>query len=256
MGRKVPCGRCRACRIQRTSEWTLRILHEMENHDANVFITLTYNETNLPENNDLQPEELVLFWKRLRKALGGRKIKYYACGEYGEKYRRPHYHAIVFGLGIQEKSEIEEAWRKGYVQVGTVTEQSARYVASYIMDKDESIDRCKFEGKKVKPFQRSSLGLGKKWILEHQDKVLENMSIKRKGKEVGIPRYYMKVLADKVTVEKQNEKTTLHALDKELKLAEAGIGNMERALHDFEFRKQKSEELSFMAMRRKAGKKM
>ena len=66
----------------------------------------------------------------------------------------------------------------------------------------------------------------------------------------------MKVLADKVSVEKQNEKTTLHALDTELKLAEAGIGNMERALHDFEFRKQKSEELSFMAMRRKAGKKM
>ena len=65
-------------------------------HPHNAYITLTYNDDHLPANGSLQPRDLQLFWKRLRKARTP-GIRYYACGEYGDQTARPHYHAIIFG---------------------------------------------------------------------------------------------------------------------------------------------------------------
>ena len=91
----VPCGHCLACRIARTREWTVRLLHESEFWEDTIFVTLTYDDEHLPSDRSLVPRDLTLFFKRLRKDLGDRKIKYYACGEYGDTFGRPHYHAII-----------------------------------------------------------------------------------------------------------------------------------------------------------------
>jgi hypothetical protein len=101
-GLYVPCGKCIACRIARTREWTVRIMHEMSCHDNAVFATLTYDDDHLPPDRSISKDELQRFIKRLRKELGDRKIRYFACGEYGETTNRPHYHAIIFGLGLTE----------------------------------------------------------------------------------------------------------------------------------------------------------
>lgn len=97
--RTVPCGQCIACRLNKVRDWTLRIMHEAKFYKDNVFLTITYSPENLPADGSIHKEDLQLFLKRLRKALGEEKIRYFACGEYGEKYSRPHYHLIIFGIG-------------------------------------------------------------------------------------------------------------------------------------------------------------
>lgn len=84
----VPCGCCLGCRVAHAREWSLRLLHELGYWDSAVFLTLTYSDENCPLS--LSKRELQLFWKRLRKAIAPRKIKYFSCGEYGDLYGRPH----------------------------------------------------------------------------------------------------------------------------------------------------------------------
>ena len=96
----VPCGKCIGCRIAKRKEWSLRMLHELTYHPQSSFITLTYDDYHLPSDNSLKKRHLQLFIKRLRKNLGERRIKYFACGEYGGQTMRPHYHAILFGSGL------------------------------------------------------------------------------------------------------------------------------------------------------------
>lgn len=147
---KIPCGRCIGCRLQRSSDWATRIMHEACLHDDNCFITLTYAPEYLPFDCGLVKRDFQLFMKRLRKKYPNKKIKFYMCGEYGDKNKRPHYHAILFGHNFEDwvylgdtdsgnplytSPTLQGIWKKGYVQVGTVTRESAGYVARYCMKK-------------------------------------------------------------------------------------------------------------------------
>lgn len=130
---------------------------EAEEHESNAFVTLTYNDKALPPDGSLRPLDLQLFIKRLRKRYVGRRLRFFACGEYGDNFGRPHYHAIFFNLpncanGITSYrtkfasgrlccpscDSIQSAWRLsgvdlGGIRSGTVEEASARYVAGYIL---------------------------------------------------------------------------------------------------------------------------
>jgi hypothetical protein len=148
---QIPCGRCIGCRLERSKEWALRCVHEASCHEENCFITLTYNAENLPPDGGLRKKHVQDFFKRLRKAISPRKVKYYYCGEYGDKNNRPHYHILLFGynftdwLLLPHKSPsghdlytsptLEKLWGKGFVQIGDVSFESAQYVARYIMKK-------------------------------------------------------------------------------------------------------------------------
>lgn len=135
----VPCGKCFACQMNKARDWSYRIMNESKLYEENVFITLTYNEENLPRVSETQgtlvKRDLQNFMKRLRKAIAPRKIRFFACGEYGEKYVRPHYHLIIFNLGqstlLQQPALLERCWPFGFVSVGSVTFGSASYVARY-----------------------------------------------------------------------------------------------------------------------------
>ena len=70
--------------------------HEASTHDHNCFLTLTYDEANLPRHGQLLKRDLQLFFKRLRKLMG--PFRYVACGEYGDLRRRPHFHVALFGV--------------------------------------------------------------------------------------------------------------------------------------------------------------
>ena len=124
---ELPCGHCLACRIARSREWASRIIHEMVYYEDTMFLTLTYNDDNLPSDVGLHKDDLQRFFKRLRKALDTKKIRYFACGEYGDTTSRPHYHAIIFGLGLNEidKKYVNDAWTLGFSYFGTVTFNSA-----------------------------------------------------------------------------------------------------------------------------------
>lgn len=155
----VRCGRCHGCRLHHSKEWAIRCVHESQMHEQNSFITLTYAPENLPSDHSIHKEELQKFFKRLRKNTR-KRFKYFACGEYGEKNNRPHYHAILFGMDFYEdrylhtktrngdllyrSPTLEKAWPLGHSLIGEMTFQSAAYVARYVMKKrkgdDDTVD--------------------------------------------------------------------------------------------------------------------
>ena len=47
---RFPCGKCIACRIAKSREWSSRLLHELTYWDKAVFITLTYEDQFLPSD--------------------------------------------------------------------------------------------------------------------------------------------------------------------------------------------------------------
>lgn len=144
---KVPCGQCMGCRIDRARDWSLRITHESKLHSANWFATITYDQDNLPNPPSLNYSDFQLWAKRVRRKLG--PFRFFMCGEYGEQTRRPHFHAILFGLDIKDKKRwggtdkmptftsdaLTSAWGKGMIVLGSVTPQSANYVARYNLKK-------------------------------------------------------------------------------------------------------------------------
>lgn len=151
-GVPFPCGQCLACRINRRRVWTLRLMLEHYFHEKSSFITLTYCDEDLPYNLEGVPVVCKKDWqdflKRLRFFFRPRKIRFYACGEYGTKTHRPHYHAILFGIAPDEldpcylqfagkgpSSPILRLWSHGLVHVGDVSKESIQYVAGYVTKK-------------------------------------------------------------------------------------------------------------------------
>jgi len=182
-----------SCRVSRTREWTVRLVHELDSWDRSSFVTLTYDDDHLPLYSTLRKEHLQLFLKRLRKNLRGRRIKYYAAGEYGEKGGRPHYHLILFGVGYGDVNILESSWTLGLSHVGTVTHDSIQYVAGYIQKK-LSGPAAESYGRRDPPFQLQSQGLGLEFVTENAENIIQRLDITMFGKHVGIPRYYKKKL--------------------------------------------------------------
>lgn len=207
----VPCGHCRACRIRRSAEWTVRLWHESLCHEDSVFVTLTYDDEHMPEDCMLKKDDLQKYVKRLRTA-SDKKIKYYAVGEYGDKTGRPHYHGIFFGLGIREhgykrfsggrkgndtlvgqNGVAVRSWQsQGNVILGTVTMDSMRYVCDYVQKKLYK-PRGEETGR-VEPFSLMSKGLGKEFALKNGAQIADNKYVMVNGIKHGVPRYYAKVL--------------------------------------------------------------
>lgn len=125
-----PCGQCMACRIRRRQEWAMRIQSEALYHASSLFVTLTYTPENYPSNGSLDKTHLQKFFKRLRKSLSY-PIRYFACGEYGERTQRAHYHAVIFGMPLEDEKCVLEAWNLGYVLCSELTPARAEYVAKY-----------------------------------------------------------------------------------------------------------------------------
>src|SRR4051812_44423311 len=73
---KINCGQCLGCRLDYSLKWATRCLHESQMHKQNCFITLTYNNLNLPKMGSLIERDFQLFMKRFRKEIKC-PIKYY-----------------------------------------------------------------------------------------------------------------------------------------------------------------------------------
>lgn len=212
---KLPCGQCIGCRLERSRQWAVRCVHESQLHNENCFITLTYDDENLPSSRSLNHRDWVLFFKRLRKKFG-RGIRYYMCGEYGENTARPHYHACVFGLDFHDKSPWKESnghtvytsatldklWGMGHTTVGDVTFDSAAYVARYIMKKvtgDLADDHYQWtdwdtgEVHYVDPeYTQMSRrpGIGKGWLEAFQSDAYPSDFVVLNGQKIKPPKFY------------------------------------------------------------------
>lgn len=153
----IPCSQCIGCRLERSRQWAVRCVHEASLYEQNCFITLTYDNEHLPPNGTLVLEDFQKFMKRLRKRFGS-GIRFFHCGEYGEKFSRPHYHACIFNFDFPDKElwsvrdgvplyiseALSDLWSDcdpvnprplGFSTIGSVTFESAAYVARYITKK-------------------------------------------------------------------------------------------------------------------------
>lgn len=209
----VPCGQCICCRINRTTEWTLRLLFEQEKYGCDsMFITLTYDNEHLPQNYSLVKKDFQDFMKRLRRDCDydGIKIRYFACGEYGENpgqilpsgFGRPHYHAIIFGLNPDNDSHrsfISENWPfcasylfdKKHKGIGTVTSDSLQYVAGYIRKKLMGTSKQTYSDNGLTPpFQLQSQGLGLEGFEKYMNEYDNPDYVSFNGHKMPIPRYF------------------------------------------------------------------
>jgi hypothetical protein len=127
----VPCLKCLPCKARRVSAWSFRLMQEMKRSTSAHFITLKYNDTNLPISKNgyhtLSKKDLQLFFKRLRKHNNKRveaiHFRYFAAGEYGGKIGRPHYHIILFNARPQE---VAKAWTVNRVIYRAAWKKSGR----------------------------------------------------------------------------------------------------------------------------------
>lgn len=142
----LACGKCVSCLVNRRRKWTARMLMENEAHSDGVFVTLTYAE--IPEDGCVSKRELQLFFKRLRKRTG-LKLRYFACGEYGDEFHRPHYHAIIWGLpypSVKTYETIDKCWGLGFVRCDSISPQRIEYTAGYVCKKISKLKEMKEKG--------------------------------------------------------------------------------------------------------------
>lgn len=202
---EIPCGHCTACRLEHSRQWANRCMLEMEQHEENCFITLTYNDENMPITDTSQREfeygeyepipyktlrrkDLTKFIKRLRWSLDyykyGKKIKIFASGEYSPN-GRPHYHIIIFGwkpkdLEFYKRSSlgynyyvsslINKLWPFGYAVIGEATWETCAYTARYVMKKVNNNLSAFFGLNGIEnEFMTCSLrpAIGKEWYTSH-----------------------------------------------------------------------------------------
>ena len=241
-GVTVNCGKCMACRINYTSAWKLRLLYELSEWDSAMFITLTYDEGHVPGDFSLHKKDPVGFFKRLRAYLAynsDRQIKYYCCGEYGDKkditrpdknHGRPHYHAVIFGLNPFDDNDrklIVEAWQhrcedwqfdrnRGKLNqygigeksaIQNVTPEDIEYVTGYVQKKLSGSLAGTTYGDDEPPFAIMSKGLGLEFALSNAHRLRTNGFTYLSGHKISLPRYYREKLEIDIDYSKVPGKT-------------------------------------------------
>lgn len=212
----VKCGQCIGCRLDRSGAWALRCIQESQLYENNCFITLTYDDKNLPNGGTLEKRHFQLFMKRLRKKYGS-QIRFYMCGEYGEQFGRPHYHACIFNHDFEDKEafkqtetgfviytskELETIWPFGFSSVGDLTFETAAYTARYILKKitgdsaDDHYQKTDIRTGEVVQVQPEYTtmsrrpGIGRQWYEKYKEDAYPSDFLTHKGKKLPIPKYY------------------------------------------------------------------
>lgn len=201
--------------------------------EENCFLTLTYNDESLPEDYSLNKKHFPAFMKRLRERLNGKRISYYHCGEYGDKTRRPHYHAALFGYSPSDRrlhsiqdgnrlytsEQLTSCWNLGHVLVGELTFHSASYITRYVTKKlsgplaeggydvlDIPTGEVLSQSPEYATMSRNP-AIGKRWIQEYAREVLRSDSLVINGKECKPPIYYDRYLAEHYPAQHEQNKT-------------------------------------------------
>jgi hypothetical protein len=236
---QLPCGRCMACRMEKTRQWGLRAEHEAKFHEDNCFITLTYAPENIPPSLEKRP--LQLFLKRMRKVIHPNKIKYIASGELGDNYDNPHYHLCIFGYwptdvrNLYERdgnqyyisATINNLWPYGFTIVTNLNFNTARYTAKYAIKKELG------SKEKTRPaeFFVCSQGIGQ----AHVDKYSYDMAVKgstyANNHGCSLPRYYKQKIKD--TSNGVLLETTLYAIKKKILKIKSNITPVQKSSQQY-----------------------
>lgn len=225
------CGRCIGCRLRRARDSAIRCVHESMLHpsDSCHFLTFTYSDEFLPRLPDGRPTldctAMPSMFKRLRTNLNQSGIKYLQVGEYGTKTLRPHYHAVVFGLRLNDRNlysrgrfghslfnsaSLQKAWLdQGHVVAAEFNFDTAQYCARYLLDKqlhEEYTSSETFDTQTGEVFSpqvehtsmsrggRTGHGLAFDFWQSHKRQLCALGGCTIKGKVLPLPRYYRDLL--------------------------------------------------------------
>lgn len=225
---ELPCGRCIGCKLDHSQSWSVRLMHEAQLYNCNLFLTLDYAPEHLPPSLSLEYRDFQGFMKRLRKEVpgadriedGSRPIRFFCSGEYGEARGRPHWHVILFNCRFGDEvrfcndtyrsARAEDLWRRGNVVIGAVTAASAAYVAGYTLNKvygrygeeyyEDVVDLSTGEvTSRRPPFCTMSRrpGIGARWYQKFgQDLFPHDFAVDGDGKKRKVPTYYWRRFQD------------------------------------------------------------
>lgn len=237
---QLPCGRCVGCRLERARQWAVRCVHEASLHERNSFVTLTYAEA--PPSLDYR--DFQLFMRRLRRHFRPARVRFFAVGEYGAKLSRPHFHALLFGVGFDDarlfsrrdgqnplfvSSTLDRLWSHGYATIGEVNFETAAYCARYILKKitgdaahehystlDPLTGEITFQVPEMAQMSRRP-GIGQDWLRLFWPDVAGGDAIVVNGREQKPPRYYDRIMcklgASEDSALKRYQRRVAHASD-------------------------------------------
>lgn len=203
---EIGCRQCIECRLDDARKVAVRCMNEMRMHSQSCFLTLTYDDKKLPLAGTLRKDHLQKFFKRLRHDTGD-GLRYYACGEYGESYLRPHYHALLFNYDFPDKrfhsvtdrdhelyvsKRLDKIWGYGHTIIGSVDFESCAYVAGYITKKITGPPAAEHYYGREDEFRLCSLkpGLGHGYYMKYGHEIYAHDSIVINGRPSRPPRYY------------------------------------------------------------------
>lgn len=210
-----PCGHCISCYRKYEKEWKMRMREEMASSKSSFFVTLTYNDFNVPFNGNnmsLCKSDYQKFLKRLRKSLSilDIKLRYVICGEYGSNTNRPHYHFALFLNGRLPFSVfydfINKSWDKGFIQVKFLDIGKIKYLSKYFNKLDDRWHN-------VDTFRNMSNGIGKSFLSKNiidYYKKNKTYTVHRFGSTYTMPRYYRdkifnKYVQESILLDKQKD---------------------------------------------------
>jgi len=191
-------------------------------HTENTFITLTYSPEHYPEDGSLCLKHFQDFMKRLRKSIAPKKIRFFHCGEYGEKLNRPHYHALLFGHDFPDRTlwqmkrgspiyiskQLQNLWPLGFTTLSDVNFQTAAYVSRYILKKQngekaithyQKIDPITGELYQIAPEYTTmsrAKGIGSTWFDKFESDVFPSDEVVLQGKKIKTPKYYSRIFEE------------------------------------------------------------
>lgn len=230
----VPCGRCIGCQLDKSLDWAARLSMELKYHDSAYFVTLTYSDEFIPkrkyidhltgevlEAQSLQKKDFQDFMKRLRYYFPSDSIRFFCAGEYGDRTFRPHYHAIIFGLHLDDlkpykksahgfqyytSDKLNRVWSVqrfgvscplGFVVVADVSFETCAYTARYVTKKLYGRDQNFYKLTNIEPpwcLMSRRPGIGVQYLLDHPDSVANDSIVLSRGRKVKNPRYFMRKL--------------------------------------------------------------
>lgn len=237
---KYPCRKCIPCLIARQKAWVSRLTEELENHENNYFVTLTYDDSFVPvsENGEMtfNKQHLIKLNRDLRKrfqqgflsnpykdVIAGSPAtfdlpkdvhyKYYITSEYGPSGTfRPHYHAVFYGLQVPiHVAELlfRELWPYGFVSVFPAEAGAAGYISKYLVT--DGVGKNAYNGTEHedKPFALMSKGLGLSYVERMGDfhrADTRRMYVQKHGIKSRMDRYLKHKIYDEDTLSEYADK--------------------------------------------------
>lgn len=230
----IPCGHCIGCQLDKSLDWAARLAMELQYHDSAYFVTLTYNDDCVPRRKFVDQmtgevcealsvckKDFQNFMKRLRYYFPDDHIRFFCSSEYGDRTFRPHYHAIIFGLHLNDlvpykksphgfmyytSDSLQRVWSLdrngvscpiGFAVVADVSFETCAYTARYVTKKLYGKNARFYEMCNIEPpwcLMSRKPGLGMQYLLDHPDSIANDSIVLSQGRKIKNPRYFMRKL--------------------------------------------------------------